>query len=592
MTDHHILTMRIADLVTWMGQGEVTIEHCPGPTRTPGGREALAVSEEYWKQALDRLTVIRPLLTLPLVTESDVCRVAANHGLGPRTIWRWVGAYRGGGIEALIPVRGFGIAREPHFKDSRVGAVVNQALEERYLKPTAPSKTHVIRYIQDECAAAGVSAPSLATLYRLIARVPAAMATQKRESQRQFESRFLSTPRHFTATDITHPLQMIEIDHTLLDLELIDEETNIVLGRPWLTLGFDAYSRMPWGYFLGFDPPSAVSVMMCIRHGVLHKRAQDRYGTQHDWPVWGIPATFVVDNGKEFHAHHIRRLCAALESDLRYRPRRTPRFGAVIERAFGAINARVLHNLLGNTKTMVHVKLKNRDPRDEAVWTLPLLDTVLYVYFADWHPHEVHRSLHGHTPLQAWRDGLDFTGVPRYPNDIEAFHRATLPAVKRVVSREGIVKDHIHYRHPSLKALVGSKDPVTTLWDPLDLSYILVRPPQTDEWIIAVADDGPAMQMTAMEFRLIRRMIANTNQDVNRHTIRHARDRIRQLEESAVNAKGRRARDVQRLHAVAPLLVQRKIGGGPRWDTTGLLAETEDAAWTPPPEVKSGLPDL
>ena len=155
MTDHHILTMRIADLVTWMGQGEVTIEHCPGPTRTPGGREALAVSEEYWKQALDRLTVIRPLLTLPLVTESDVCRVAANHGLGPRTIWRWVGAYRGGGIEALIPVRGFGIAREPHFKDSRVGAVVNQALEERYLKPTAPSKTHVIRYIQDECAAAG-----------------------------------------------------------------------------------------------------------------------------------------------------------------------------------------------------------------------------------------------------------------------------------------------------------------------------------------------------------------------------------------------------------------------------------------------------
>ena len=119
-----------------------------------------------------------------------------------------------------------------------------------------------------------------------------------------------------------------------------------------------------------------------------------------------------------------------------------------------------------------------------------------------------------------------------------------------------------------------------------------MRPPQADEWIVAIADDGPAMQMTAMEFRLIRRIIATTNQEVNRHTIRQARDRIRQLEESAVNAKEERARDVQRLHAMAPLLAQRRIGGGPRWDTTGLLAETEDAAWTPPPEVRSGLPDL
>jgi hypothetical protein len=60
MTDHHILTVRIADLVTWMERREVTIEHRPGPRRTPRGHDALAVSEKYWKQALDRLDVICP----------------------------------------------------------------------------------------------------------------------------------------------------------------------------------------------------------------------------------------------------------------------------------------------------------------------------------------------------------------------------------------------------------------------------------------------------------------------------------------------------------------------------------------------------
>jgi putative transposase len=592
MTDHHILTMCIADLATWMERGEVTIEHRPGPERTLPRGDALAVSEIYWKQALERRDAIQPLLNRPMVTEAEACRVAASCGVTPRTVWRWLRGYRAGGVEALIPARGFVRAHETRWKDPRVAEICNRALEDQYLKLWAPSKIHVIRAIQDACVATGVPAPSRPTLYRCIDRVPAATTIQKREGRQQFEARFLATPRHFTTTDITHPLQLIEIDHTLLDLELIDEETGMALGRPWLTLGFDAYSRMPWGYFLSFDPPSAIAVMMCIRHGVLRKHAHDRYGTQHDWPVWGVPASLIVDNGKEFHAHHIRTLCATLEIDLRYRPRRTPRFGAVIERTFGTINARVLHNLLGNTKTMVNVKMKNRNPQDEAVWTLPLLDTLLHVYFADWHPHEVHGSLHGHTPLQMWTEGLDLTGAPRYPNDIDAFHRATLPVITRVVSREGIVKDHLHYHHPALKALVGSTEPVTVRWDPLDLSYILVRPSQVDEWIVAIADDGPAMQMTAMEFRRIRRMIANANQDVSRHTIRQARDRIRQLEASAVSARAERVRDSKRLRAVAPLLAQRKIGSGPRWDTIGTSTEIEDADWVPPPEVRSGLPDL
>ena len=41
----------------------------------------------------------------------------------------------------------------------------------------------------------------------------------------------------------------------LLDIFCISGATGAVLGRPWLTLIFDAYSRMPLGFALRFDAP-------------------------------------------------------------------------------------------------------------------------------------------------------------------------------------------------------------------------------------------------------------------------------------------------------------------------------------------------
>ncbi len=51
-------------------------------------------------------------------------------------------------------------------------------------------------------------------------------------------------------------IEIVHIDHTELDIELRSQATGRLLGRPWLTLLTDAYSRRILAVYLTFDAPS------------------------------------------------------------------------------------------------------------------------------------------------------------------------------------------------------------------------------------------------------------------------------------------------------------------------------------------------
>ena len=81
-------------------------------------------------------------------------------------------------------------------------------------------------------------------------------------------------------------MEVAHIDHTLADVQLVDEETGENCGRPWLSLFIDTCTREVIAYDLSFDPPSAATCMMLVRECV---RLNGR-----------LPATIITDNGKEF----------------------------------------------------------------------------------------------------------------------------------------------------------------------------------------------------------------------------------------------------------------------------------------------------
>ncbi|HSP67466.1 MAG TPA: hypothetical protein VLN48_07050, partial [Bryobacteraceae bacterium] len=67
------------------------------------------------------------------------------------------------------------------------------------------------------------------------------------------------------------PFEIGHIDHTELDVEVVCSETGRPLGRPWMTILTDAFSRRCFALYLTFDAPSYRSCMMilrdCVRRG-------------------------------------------------------------------------------------------------------------------------------------------------------------------------------------------------------------------------------------------------------------------------------------------------------------------------------------
>jgi putative transposase len=95
------------------------------------------------------------------------------------------------------------------------------------------------------------------------------------------------------------PLERASMDHTRMDLFVIDEETHLPLGRPWLTVIIDDCTRMVLGYSISFEPPSAVSVARALRHAMLPKTEflKQFESVKGSWDAWGVIETLILDNG-------------------------------------------------------------------------------------------------------------------------------------------------------------------------------------------------------------------------------------------------------------------------------------------------------
>jgi transposase InsO family protein len=85
-------------------------------------------------------------------------------------------------------------------------------------------------------------------------------------------------------------LELFQIDHTPIDVILVDEIDRRPIGRPWLTLVSDVATRMIAGYYLSFDHPSSTSVALALSHAVLPKEKYlGHLGVVAEWPVSSLP---------------------------------------------------------------------------------------------------------------------------------------------------------------------------------------------------------------------------------------------------------------------------------------------------------------
>jgi putative transposase len=164
--------------------------------------------------------------------------------------------------------------------------------------------------------------------------------TRTRYGAKAARSKHASTPGSFL---VEHVLESVQIDHALADVIVVDERDRLAIGRPWITLAIDVFSRCVLGFYVGLDPPSVTSIGMCLTQACLPKEPWLlARGLSHlQWPLCGLMDVLRADNGRDFRSEPLRRGCREHDIELDYRPVATPHCGGHIERLIGTMMGRI-----------------------------------------------------------------------------------------------------------------------------------------------------------------------------------------------------------------------------------------------------------
>lgn len=264
-------------------------------------------------------------------------------------------------------------------------------------------------------------------MLRRVRAIDLRLVTAKREGSKKAREQF--GPVAISTLQPEHPMDVLQIDHTPVDVIVVDQQKRRPIGRPWLTLAIDVRTRMVAGFHVSLWSPSTISLSLALSQAVLPKSSwlADRELQTLNWPVHGLPRTIHVDNAKEFHAEALVRGCQEYGIRLDHRPPARPHFGGHIERLIGTMMGAV-HLLPGTTFSSVSEK-GSYASEARASLTLTELERWLALQIAGVYHLSIHSAL-GKTPLAAWQADAETTTPLRDPLDETEFFLSFLPAVR------------------------------------------------------------------------------------------------------------------------------------------------------------------
>ena len=183
---------------------------------------------------------------------------------------------------------------------------------------------------------------------------------------------------------VTTILERAEIDHTKLDLFVVDDLNALPLGRPWITAVLDYYSSSIMGFYISFVPPSYLSISKALKHALSSKDyIKEVYpDIEHDWPVFGLMNTLVSDRGKDFESEALKEACLDLNITLQFNPVKRPWYKGKIERYFGTINRKLLDDKPGKTFSSI-VEKDDYAPEKNAVISFSRLIEIMHIWVID-----------------------------------------------------------------------------------------------------------------------------------------------------------------------------------------------------------------
>ena len=538
---------------------EIQPDHAPRAVSKPTP-DLVTVPEEAWQVAVKRFKILKPLLSKDSTarTLANVKKVARELGKHPATVYRWIGDYKRSERLSVF-LRKERSDRRTSRLSSEVNKIIDTAINQIYLKAEKPNVAAVIEEVHLQCFKSKIeSRPAGNTIRARIRMLSDRLKVAKRDGKKRAAEKYEPIKGHFPGAD--YPLAVAQIDHTPMDLIVVDEEHRQPIQRPSLTVVIDVYSRMVLGFAIYLEKPGAFTAGLAIAHAVLPKEDWlAGVAVQAEWPCWGKMRKIHCDNAKEFRGTVIGRACQDHAITVEHRPPREPRYGGHIERGFRTWLTRA-HHLKGTTFSSVEQK-GDYDSEGRAIMTRAELEKWFTIYVAKVYANTYHSGIKT-TPLARYKeailgtDGRPGTGLPDRVAEPTAFMLDFMPFEERTIQEYGVVIDHIFFWDDALRPWIHAPDQedskrprkFTFRINPRDMREIYFRDPASSTYIAIPYRDRTRPPVSRWEIQAAEKRLREAGYArVDEVLIFEAVEEMRRLEQESEHKtkRARRAREMR-----------------------------------------------
>lgn len=454
--------------------------------------------DEQWQLAVAREAIIRPLVEAGQLSPIDIetaCKILA---IGRSRVYALLERYRDAPVTSSLVSAAPGPKKGSRRLTAEMEALIDDAIREKYLTRQKASVSKLHDHIRHLCRARGLAIPSWKAVRARVGQIDRHKLLGRREGSKAARDRLKPVAQSYQAD---HALHIVQIDHTLVDLFVVDAVHRRPIQRPWLTLAIDVASRMVAGFYLSLEAPSSASVALAMHQAVMPKAPWLKArGIELDWPASGLPDIVHVDNAREFRARALSRGTAEYGIELMHRPVARPHYGGHIERMIGTMMGAV-HMLPGTTFSTI-AERGDYNPERHATMTLDELERWLALEIVGPYHNAVHGGL-DLPPSAAWQDAVSSRRAPfRHPHDEDQFLQDFLPFEERSIRRDGVHLFGLRYWDDVLSPWAGRLGRRLRIkYDPRDLSCVFVEGPDGAHWPVRYANLGRP-RITLGEHRL------------------------------------------------------------------------------------------
>lgn len=482
--------------------------------------ELSGIPEKLWRNLRKRASLLRSIGKNGL-TERDAARIAESLNVDRATVYRWFKRFRNARTVSALAPRNAGFPKRRSRLLPAQDRIISELIAAVGRKSAVIRVVDVVKEVAQRCRAQGIAVPTRRSIDRRLIREGV------RNIERRNEPVATDPPVVPGSFTVRRALDVVQIDHTKIDVIVVDDLYRVPLGRPFLSIAMDVATRCVLGMRLSFEAPSATTVALCLAQVATPKAAWlSSLGLDFAWPMAGLPRSLHLDNGPEFHSQALERGCAQFGIEIVYRPAGRPHFGGHVERFFGTLMHRV-RALPGATGSSV-IGRKKLAPETSASLTLRELEQWIAMEIGVHYHHGSHKGLEGGTPTRAWSQREPVVSQePDYRQILIAF----LPAKDRLVRRDGLHLHNIRYWHPTFSNLALSRPKLLVHYDPRDLSCLYAQAPTGEFLDIHYADlRHPAISL--WEHRAAAKHI-KADSTIDEHALFAAIERQRAIVEQA-----------------------------------------------------------